>query len=37
MVIHTFELGNPKKLITDEEQEIINNESHPYGLWRYIS
>lgn len=30
---HTFELANPKKLITDEEQEIINNEAHPlvYG------
>ena len=30
---HTFELANPKKLISDEEQEIINNESHPmvYG------
>lgn len=30
---HTFELSNPKKLITDEEQEKINNEAHPvvYG------
>lgn len=30
---HTFELANPKELITDDEQEKINNEAHPlvYG------
>jgi len=30
---HTFELTNPEKLITDEEQKKINNEAHPiaYG------
>jgi hypothetical protein len=30
---HTFDLSNPKNLITDEEQEKINNEAHPlvYG------
>jgi hypothetical protein len=30
---HTFELANPKELITDDEQLKINNESHPlvYG------
>ena len=30
---HTFELTNPKELITDDEQQKINNESHPlvYG------
>ncbi len=30
---HTFDLTNPEKLITTEEQEIINNEAHPlvYG------
>ena len=30
---HTFELTNPESLITDEEQEKINNEAHPivYG------
>jgi hypothetical protein len=30
---HTFDLTNPEKLITDEEQEKINNEAHPlvYG------
>jgi len=30
---HTFELANPKKLITEEEQEIINSDAHPivYG------
>jgi len=30
---HTFELANPKELITDDEQLKINNEAHPlvYG------
>jgi hypothetical protein len=30
---HTFELANPKELITDDEQQKINNEAHPlvYG------
>lgn len=30
---HTFDLTNPKSLITDDEQEKINNEAHPivYG------
>ena len=30
---HTFELTNPKELITDDEQQKINNEAHPlvYG------
>jgi hypothetical protein len=30
---HTFELTNPESLISDEEQEKINNEAHPivYG------
>lgn len=30
---HTFELTNPESLITDEEQEKINNDAHPivYG------
>jgi hypothetical protein len=30
---HTFELSNPKSLISDEQQEIINNGAHPlvYG------
>ena len=30
---HSFELAQPKRLITDDEQEIINNEAHPivYG------
>jgi len=30
---NTFELANPKSLITDDEQEVINNDAHPmvYG------
>ena len=30
---HTFELTNPEKLITEEEQEKINSSAHPiaYG------
>ena len=30
---HTFDLTNPKSMITDDEQEKINNEAHPvvYG------
>ena len=30
---HTFDLTDPKQLITGEEQEVINSEAHPlvYG------